>query len=52
VTNQREGNQVFYGLRDPILNEVLDIMRRYFQAHITGTLATLGEIEKQEGARR
>jgi len=52
VLNRKEGNQVFYRLRDPILSEVLDLMRRYFQAHIAGTLAELGEIKKSEGARR
>jgi ArsR family transcriptional regulator len=51
VINRKEGNQVFYSLRDPILSEVLDLMRRYFQAHISGTLAALEEIEKAEGAR-
>ncbi len=52
VINRKEGNQVFYSLRDPILSEVLDLMRRYFQAHISGTLATLGEIEKAEVGRQ
>ena len=31
VINRKQGNQVFYSLRDPILTEVLDVMRRYFQ---------------------
>ena len=52
VINRKEGNQVFYSLRDPILSEVLDSMRRYFQAHVAGTLATLGEIEKEGVAGR
>src|ERR1700689_664484 len=52
VLNRKEGNQVFYSLRDPILTEVLDLMRRYFLAHISGSLATLGEIEKAEEAGR
>ena len=49
VVNRKEGNQVFYSLRDPILGDVLDLMRRYFQAHISGTLAALGEMEKEAG---
>jgi DNA-binding transcriptional ArsR family regulator len=49
VLNRKEGNQVFYSLRDPILSEVLDLMRRYFHAHIAGTLATLGEMEREQG---
>ena len=35
VLNREEGNQVFYSLRDPILGDVLDLMRRYFEAHIS-----------------
>src|SRR5689334_10177972 len=36
VTSERRGNQVFYSLRDPVLVEVLDILRRYFHAQLTG----------------
>ena len=50
VLTRKEGNQVFYSLRHPVLTEVLDLMRRYFQAHIRGTLADMGEIKA--GARR
>jgi DNA-binding transcriptional ArsR family regulator len=52
VLNRKEGNQVFYSLRHPILTEVLDLMRSYFQAHIRGTLAEMGEIKKAEVAHR
>src|SRR3954471_20758390 len=45
VVNRREGNQVFYSVRDPLLIEVLDIMRRYFQAHIEEALASLQEMD-------
>lgn len=34
VTTRKEGTQVFYALRDPLLADVLDTMRRYFQAHL------------------
>ena len=30
VVNRKEGNQVYYSLRDPLLTEVLDIMKKYF----------------------
>ena len=30
VLNRKDGNQVFYSLRNPVLTEVLDIMRRNF----------------------
>ncbi|MCX6628342.1 MAG: metalloregulator ArsR/SmtB family transcription factor [Candidatus Solibacter sp.] len=52
VVNRKEGNQVFYSLRSPLLVEVLDIMRRYFQAQLTETMAALEEIEKEQGAAR
>lgn len=44
VNNRKEGNQVFYSLRNPLLIEVLDIMRRYFLAHLeedAGMLQTM-----------
>lgn len=44
VVNRKEGNQVFYALRDPLLIEVLDTMRRYFQAHLRDALAMLKEL--------
>ena len=52
VVNRKEGNQVFYSLRSPLLIEVLDIMRRYFQEQLTETMAALGEIEKEQGGAR
>jgi DNA-binding transcriptional ArsR family regulator len=45
VVSRREGNQVFYSVRDPLLNEVLDLMRRYFQAHVEESLALLREMD-------
>jgi ArsR family transcriptional regulator len=49
VTSRKEGNQVFYSVRDPLLIEVLDIMRRYFQAHAEEAISMLKEIEKDAG---
>ena len=48
VMNRKEGNQVFYSLRHPVLIKVLDIMRRYFQAHLTETIQMLHQIEAEE----
>ena len=50
VTSRKEGNQVFYSVRDPLLIEVLDILRRYFQAHIEEAMSMLKEITEKEGA--
>jgi ArsR family transcriptional regulator len=48
VVNRKEGNQVFYRLRDPVLVEVLDIMKRYFQSHLAQALAMLKEMEQDK----
>jgi DNA-binding transcriptional ArsR family regulator len=48
VTSRKEGNQVFYSVRDPLLIEVLDVMRRYFQAHIEEAMAILKEIDRSD----
>jgi ArsR family transcriptional regulator len=45
VATRREGNQVLYSLRDPLLSEALDIMRRYFQRHFEEAVAMLKNIE-------
>jgi len=51
VLNRKEGNQVFYSLKNPVLIEVLDIMRRYFQANLAEAAAMLGEIGNEERVR-
>lgn len=51
VVNRKEGNQVFYSLRSAVLLEVLDIMRRYFQANLTEAAQMLGEIEAESTQR-
>jgi len=48
VSSRKEGNQVFYSVRDPLLIEVLDIMRRYFQAHVEEALSMLKEIDRSD----
>jgi len=45
VTSRKEGNQVFYSVRDPLIIEVLDIMRRYFQAHVEEAMSLLQQID-------
>ena len=51
VVNRKEGNQVFYSLRNPVLLEVLDIMRRYSQTNLTEAVQMLGEIEAEPTQR-
>jgi ArsR family transcriptional regulator len=50
LVTRREGNQVFYAIRDPLLIEMLDIMRRYFQAHVEDAMAILDEMKAAEVA--
>jgi hypothetical protein len=42
------GNQVFYSLRDTVLIEVLDILRRYCRSQLTDTGNMLKEINHTE----
>ena len=51
VSSRKEGNQVFYSVRDPLLIEVLDIMRRYFQAHVEEAISMLQEIDRSDKER-
>ena len=48
VVNRKEGNQVFYSLRDPILGKVLDLMREYFQAHLSEALELLEDMQTED----
>ena len=59
VANRKEGNQVFYSLRDPVLVEVLDILKRYFYilkryfySQLSQTMSMLKEIRCQRAAQR
>jgi DNA-binding transcriptional ArsR family regulator len=48
VTNRKAANQVFYSVRDPILLEVLALMRSYFQKHLSEALAMLERVGESE----
>ena len=50
VTSRKEGNQVFYSLRDPILIQVLDILKRYFYSQLSQTTSMLKEIQTEKAA--
>jgi DNA-binding transcriptional ArsR family regulator len=52
VVSRKEGNQVFYSLRDPMLIEVLDILKRYFYTHLSQTMSMLQEIQKEKTAAK
>jgi DNA-binding transcriptional ArsR family regulator len=46
VITRKEGNQVLYSVRDPLLIEALEIMRRYFQRHFEDAIVMLKNMEK------
>lgn len=47
VKSRKEGNLVYYSIRDPLLNEVLDAMKKYFLTHLEESLALIREMEQQ-----
>src|SRR2546421_13028245 len=48
VSGRKDGNQVFYSLRDPIIGRVLNLMRRYFQTHLKEALELLKDMNQDE----
>jgi DNA-binding transcriptional ArsR family regulator len=52
VISRKEGNQVFYSLRDPVLIEVLDVLKRYFYSQLSQTMSMLKEIQKEKPAAK
>lgn len=46
VVTRKYGNQVFYSLRDPLLIELLDLMRNYFQRHFEEAIRMYKQLEK------
>ncbi len=47
VIARKDRNLVYYSLRDPMLIEVLDSMRRYFLLHLEEAMAMLRQMEAQ-----
>jgi ArsR family transcriptional regulator len=45
VVNRKAGNQVFYSVRDPIILNVLGLMRHYFQKHLKEASSMLEEMD-------
>ena len=50
ITGRKEGNQVFYSLRDPALSKVLDILRQYFYSQLSLSTAMLKEMRAEKAA--
>src|SRR5215203_2006183 len=51
LVNRKVGNQVYYAVRDPVLLQVLALLRQYFYAHLNETLALLGELDPKGSQR-
>ena len=47
VQTRKEGNQIYYSLRDPLLAKVLEVLREFFLSHLNEALQILKE--EQEG---
>ncbi|HUD47864.1 MAG TPA: metalloregulator ArsR/SmtB family transcription factor [Candidatus Baltobacteraceae bacterium] len=45
VVTRKHGNQVLYSLRDPLLIEVLEAMRQYFQKYFEDSIKMLKQME-------
>lgn len=52
VVSRKAGNQVYYSIRDRALIEVLDILRRYFYAHLNNTVNMLKEAANERPKTR
>lgn len=48
VVTRKDGNQVMYSLRDPLLMKVLDAMRKYFQRHFEDSIEMLKQMEQSQ----
>jgi ArsR family transcriptional regulator len=51
VVNRKEGNQVFYSVRDTSLLDVLDLMKEYCMSHLEEDLTLLKEMKAQGEAK-
>lgn len=52
VTARKAGNQVFYSVRDPLIFQLLDVMRRYFQNQVSESIVLLEESDDRARTRK
>lgn len=48
VTGTKEGNQVIYSLRDPMIIELLAVARQIFNNHLVDTISILDKMNETE----
>ena len=51
VVTRKDGNHVYYSLRDKVIGEVLDLMRQFFQTHLTESLELIQSIRNPSASR-
>lgn len=47
LVNRKAGNQVFYAVRDPLVIQILDLMKQYFYTQLAEGQAMLDEIKAE-----
>lgn len=51
LLNRKAGNQVFYSVRDPLVVQVLDVMKQYFSRQLSEEQAMLDEIKMLDASK-
>jgi len=51
VSSRKVGNQVYYTLRDPVLLQVLDLLKQYFNVQLQQTAAMLDDMQPEASRR-
>jgi ArsR family transcriptional regulator len=51
VVARRDGNQVFYSLRDRVIGKVLNLMKQYFDAHLEDSLELIRDLRTNQRAK-
>ncbi len=51
VAHRKEGNQVFYSLRNRVLIKVLDLMRQHYESNLSEAVQMLKEVQAERPAR-
>jgi DNA-binding transcriptional ArsR family regulator len=50
VETRKEGNQIFYKLRNPVVGDMLEMMRQYFFDHMTDAMQVLKQEQREAKA--
>jgi ArsR family transcriptional regulator len=52
VVSRKQGNLVYYSLRDPVLTRVLDLLKQYFYAQLSQTRSMLSDLQRSDRPAR